>query len=394
MVRDARRCWPPLRRGRLRAADRPRRGLPSTCTARSATSASSGAAAAVALNPATPVDAVAPRARPRRHGAGDDGQPRASAARTTSPRWSRRSPRSARDDRRGRAYDVDIEVDGGIGPTTVAGAPPPAPTCSSPAPRCSATPTGLEHAVTELRGPRRGGRRGLSSAWRRSSSSSRSSVSPRPCSKDHGSQEKFCAELQNTPDCLVAAPAARHRFTRPSSRSSSPTARTSSTSSPRTRRTRSGPTPSGCATRSTRSSTPCVRTSTTRRRCGPSSPPGRPTCSRRTRRAAGGRLRGRRLRHRARRVTDGGSEHGPDQRDHDHHHHTVSDQPSSTLLEEPIERLVEVLTRPPTAMPSAIWSSESCVRPRIASTSRSLSAPHPGSDCTTPISPRDQGHRR
>ena len=47
-----------------------------TCTARSATSPRSAPRPPVALNPATPVERRRPRARPRRHGAGDDRQPR------------------------------------------------------------------------------------------------------------------------------------------------------------------------------------------------------------------------------------------------------------------------------------------------------------------------------
>jgi ribulose-phosphate 3-epimerase len=46
-----------------------------------------------------------------------------------------------------RGHDVDIEVDGGIGPATVAGRAPPAPTCWWPAARCTG-PRGP--------GPRRG----------------------------------------------------------------------------------------------------------------------------------------------------------------------------------------------------------------------------------------------
>ncbi len=49
-------------------------------------------------------------------------------------------------------HDCDLEVDGGIGPATVAAQPPPAPTCSWPGPPSTAIPLGLEHAVSELRG--------------------------------------------------------------------------------------------------------------------------------------------------------------------------------------------------------------------------------------------------
>ena len=61
-----------------------------------------------------------------------------------------------------RGLDVDLEVDGGIGPATVAGAvAAPGPTCWWPAPRCSATPTASSHAVTDLRAAGRGGPLGL-----------------------------------------------------------------------------------------------------------------------------------------------------------------------------------------------------------------------------------------
>ena len=36
-------------------------------------------------------------------------------------------------------YDCDVEVDGGISPSTVRAPPAPAPTCSSPGPPCTAT---------------------------------------------------------------------------------------------------------------------------------------------------------------------------------------------------------------------------------------------------------------
>ena len=51
-----------------------------------------------------------------------------------------------------RGHDVDIEVDGGIGPATDRRARPrPAPTCSSPAARSSATPRASTTPSTELR---------------------------------------------------------------------------------------------------------------------------------------------------------------------------------------------------------------------------------------------------
>ena len=93
-----------------------------------------------------------PRARPRRPGAGDDRQPRLRWPGTTSRRWSRRSPRSRRMvDAAGRDDDVDVEVDGGIGPATVAGAAAAGANVLVAGSALYQDPEGLEHAVADLR---------------------------------------------------------------------------------------------------------------------------------------------------------------------------------------------------------------------------------------------------
>ena len=71
----ARRAGVPLRRGRLRAAHRARRGVPAPAP-HARPHPRAGGPPAVALNPATPASRGGPRARPRRPGAGDDRQPR------------------------------------------------------------------------------------------------------------------------------------------------------------------------------------------------------------------------------------------------------------------------------------------------------------------------------
>ena len=110
-----------------------------TCTARSATSGRRARPPAVAINPATPVSAVAPRARSGRHGAGDDGEPRvrrpglhrhdgAEDRRAAPARGRRRLRRRHRGGRRHRSRHGRRR--GGRR----------APTCWWPAAPCSATP--------------------------------------------------------------------------------------------------------------------------------------------------------------------------------------------------------------------------------------------------------------
>ncbi len=109
-----------------------------------------GARAAVALNPSTPIDAVAHVLD----------LVEMVLIMTVNPGWGGQAyiatmePKitALRDLIDERGHDVDIEVDGGIGPATIAGAAGAGANVLVAGSALYQDPDGLEHAVTELRG--------------------------------------------------------------------------------------------------------------------------------------------------------------------------------------------------------------------------------------------------
>ena len=112
-----------------------------------------GARAAVALNPSTPVDAVAhvldlvEMVLVMTVNPGWGGQ---AYIATMEPKIA--ALRALIDE---QGHDVDIEVDGGIGPTTIAGAAAAGANVLVAGSSLFRDPEGLEHAVTDLRAARR-----------------------------------------------------------------------------------------------------------------------------------------------------------------------------------------------------------------------------------------------
>jgi len=112
--------------------------------------AEAGARAAVALNPSTPVDAVAhvldlvEMVLVMTVNPGWGGQ---AYIATMEPKIA--ALRALIDE---QGHDVDIEVDGGIGPTTISGAAAAGANVLVAGSALYKDPEGLEHAVTELRG--------------------------------------------------------------------------------------------------------------------------------------------------------------------------------------------------------------------------------------------------
>jgi ribulose-phosphate 3-epimerase len=112
--------------------------------------AEAGARAAVALNPSTPIDAVAHVLD----------LVEMVLIMTVNPGWGGQAyiatmePKitALRDLIDERGHDVDIEVDGGIGPATIAGAAGAGANVLVAGSALYQDPDGLEHAVTELRG--------------------------------------------------------------------------------------------------------------------------------------------------------------------------------------------------------------------------------------------------
>ena len=112
--------------------------------------AEAGARAAVALNPSTPIDAVAHVLD----------LVEMVLIMTVNPGWGGQAyiatmePKitALRDLIDERGHDVDIEVDGGIGPATIAGAAGAGANVLVAGSALYQDPGGLEHAVTELRG--------------------------------------------------------------------------------------------------------------------------------------------------------------------------------------------------------------------------------------------------
>ena len=112
--------------------------------------AEAGARAAVALNPSTPIDAVAHVLD----------LVEMVLIMTVNPGWGGQAyiatmePKitALRDLIDERGHDVDIEVDGGIGPATIAGAAGAGANVLVAGSALYQDPEGLEHAVTELRG--------------------------------------------------------------------------------------------------------------------------------------------------------------------------------------------------------------------------------------------------
>ena len=112
--------------------------------------AEAGARAAVALNPSTPIDAVAhvldlvEMVLVMTVNPGWGGQ---AYIATMEPKIA--ALRALIDE---QGHDVDIEVDGGIGPTTISGAAAAGANVLVAGSALYKDPEGLEHAVTELRG--------------------------------------------------------------------------------------------------------------------------------------------------------------------------------------------------------------------------------------------------
>ncbi len=112
--------------------------------------AEAGARAAVALNPSTPIDAVAHVLD----------LVEMVLIMTVNPGWGGQAYIATMEPKitalraliDAQSHDVDIEVDGGIGPTTIGGAAAAGANVLVAGSALYQDPAGLEHAVTELRG--------------------------------------------------------------------------------------------------------------------------------------------------------------------------------------------------------------------------------------------------